>query len=171
MVTTPPLRTDRLLLHPLQVADAVEMVRVLADESLYVFTGGIPPTLPELRARYRAQVAGSPSTDQVWHNWVVRLAGTDEAVGFVQATVSGDIADVAWVVGVEWQGRGIATEAARAMCRWLLGCGVGRLLAHIHPDHAASARVAAALGFESTGNLDADGELVWRLRSDPGATS
>jgi RimJ/RimL family protein N-acetyltransferase len=161
MATTPLLRTDRLLLHPLRVADAVDMVPVLADESLHVFTGGGPPTLPELRARYRAQVAGSPSTDQVWHNWVIRLAGTDEAVGFVQATVSGDIADVAWVIGIPWQGQGLAVEAGGSMCRWLLDSGIERLLAHIHPDHLASTGVARTLGFRSTGELDADGEMVW----------
>jgi RimJ/RimL family protein N-acetyltransferase len=170
MASTPLLRTERLVLTPLRVSDAGDMVEVLAEESLYRFTGGGPLSMPELRARYRAQVAGPPSGEQVWHNWIIRLDQT--AVGFVQATVTpATSADVAWVVGVEWQGRGIATEAARAMCRWLLGCGAGRLLAHIHPDHAASARVAIALGFQSTGNLDADGEMVWELRSDPGTTS
>lgn len=157
------------MLTPLRVSDAVDMVPVLAEEGLYRFTGGKAPSLTELQSRYRAQVAGSPSKDQIWHNWIIRFEGT--AVGFVQATVTGDTADVAWVVGVEWQGRGIAREAARAMCRWLLGCGVGRLLAHIHPDHAASTRVAVALGFESTGSVDGDGEMVWELRSEPGTTS
>lgn len=145
------------------------MVPVLADESLYRFTGGKAPSLTELQSRYRAQVAASPSKAQIWHNWIIRFEGT--AVGFVQATVTGDTADVAWVVGVEWQGRGIATEASGAMCRWLLDSGVARLLAHIHPDHTASTRVAASLGFRSTGEPDDDGELVWELAADASATS
>jgi RimJ/RimL family protein N-acetyltransferase len=143
------------------------MASVLADESLYLFTGGGPPTLPELEARYRAQVAGSSWVDQLWHNWVIRLAETGAAVGFVQATVTGDTADVAWVVGVPWQGRGIAVEAGGGMCDWLSTVGVVRLLAHIHPDHHASSRVATSLGLRSTGELDADGEMIWERSPDP----
>jgi RimJ/RimL family protein N-acetyltransferase len=137
------------------------MTEVLADPALYVYTGGSAPTAGQLEARYRAQVAGSPDPGQVWHNWIIRENGA--AVGFVQATVTGAEADVAWVVGVPWQGRGIASEAARAMCGWLAGLGVKSLRAHIHPDNVASVRVAEALGMRSTGRFDDDGEMVWGM--------
>ena len=83
------------------------------------------------------------------------------AVGFVQATVTDDGADLAWVVGVEWQGQGLAVEAATAMREWLTGDGVGLFTAHVHPDHAASQGVAAAIGLRATGRLDDEGEGVW----------
>ena len=160
------LRTDRLRLTPLEPGDAAEMVPVLADPALYAFTGGEPPTLEQLDDRYRRQVAGppvagSPVAEERWHNWIVRLAGPGTAVGFVQATVVGNRASVAWLVGTRWHGRGIAREAARAMCAWLRAAGVRRITAHIHPDHDASARVAAACGLEPTGEVDEDGERVW----------
>lgn len=47
-----------------------------------------------------------------WHNGIVRLRAERAAVGFVQATITGDTADVAWLIGVPWQRRGIAIEAA-----------------------------------------------------------
>jgi RimJ/RimL family protein N-acetyltransferase len=150
------------------------MVHVLADPELYAFTGGEPPTLAQLRERYRSQVAGSPVAGERWHNWIVRLAGPEAgpgrgpepvsgaAVGFVQATVlDGDRASVAWLVGVPWHGRGLAREAAQAMCGWLRESGVRRITAHIHPDHDASARVAAACGLQPTGEVDEDGERIW----------
>jgi RimJ/RimL family protein N-acetyltransferase len=146
---------------PVSPGDAVEMTEVLADPALYVYTGGSAPTAGQLEARYRAQVTGSPDPGQVWHNWIIRENG--DAVGFVQATVTDDEAEVAWVVGVPWQGRGVAREAASAMCDWLAGLGVNRLLAHIHPDNIASARVASALGMGSTGRMDEDDEMVWEL--------
>jgi RimJ/RimL family protein N-acetyltransferase len=148
-------------LRPLEVTDAAEMLSVLSDPSLYDFTGGIPPTRAGLEARYRAQVAGPPDGDQQWYNWIIRLAETHGAVGFVQATVSDRTADIAWVVGVEWQGRGIATESASAMCDWLAGVGVERLVAHIHRDNRPSAGVAASLRFRLTGEVDDDGEMIW----------
>jgi RimJ/RimL family protein N-acetyltransferase len=158
------IKTRRLELRPLEVTDAAEMFTVLSDPSLYDFTGGIPPTRAGLEARYRAQVAGPPDGDQQWHNWIIRLTETHAAVGFVQATVTDQTADIAWVVGVKWQGRGIATESASAMCHWLAGVGVKRLVAHIHPDNRASAGVAASLGLRISGEVDDDGEMIWDKR-------
>lgn len=140
------------------------MVGILADPELYRFTGGSPPTLEELAARYEAQTAGSGTRDEAWHNWIIRLDGS--AVGFVQATVregagSNVSADLAWVVGTGWQNRGLAKEAALAMREWLETDGVDRFSAHVHPSHAASQRVAEVIGLRRTGEKDDDGEEIW----------
>jgi RimJ/RimL family protein N-acetyltransferase len=137
------------------------MVVVLADSELYTFTGGEPPSLMELEALYQAQTHGSPDEDEVWHNWILRLGDSQTAVGFVQATVTGDSAAIAWLVGVHWQGAGLAIEAATAMSEWLVSQGVKRLTANIHPDHVASKGVASALGLKSTEEYDSDGEVIW----------
>jgi hypothetical protein len=80
--------TARLKLVPLAVGDAEEMVGVLGDERLYAFTGGRPPTLAELRARYAQLVVGrSPDGTEQWRNWIVRLRD-GRAVGTVQATIT-----------------------------------------------------------------------------------
>jgi RimJ/RimL family protein N-acetyltransferase len=158
------LATAHLRLVPLRIEDADDMAGVLADPALYAFTGGCAPSQDELRARYRRQVLGrSPDGREAWHNWIVRTRDPDEAVGFVQATltVGGRNADIAWVIGVPWQGRGFAAEAARAMVAWLDARGVATITAHIHPDHVASARVAARAGLEVTREME-DGERVWR---------
>jgi RimJ/RimL family protein N-acetyltransferase len=163
-VPTPTLHTNRLDLEPLRVDHAAEMVPVLGDHELYVFTGGNPPgEVDELAARYRAQIAGPGRDGETWHNWIIRL-NDGQAVGFVQATVFGPVADVAWVVGVPWQRLGIGTEAAEAMCLWLVESGTVELVAHIHPENVPSGGVANALGFVATGELDAEGEILWRRR-------
>ncbi len=151
----------RLMLVPLSVMDAPEMVHLLADESLYTFTGGHGPDLEELRERYARQVAGPESGEEVWLNWIVRLVDSDEAVGFVQATVTGDAADLAWLIGVEHQGEGYASQAAEALDEWLVSQGIEHFTAHIHPDHGASQRVAQRIDLEDSGVADEDGELIW----------
>lgn len=151
--------TARLVLSPLEVTDASEMVGVLSDPRLYEFTGGEPPTLDGLEERYRHQVVGSPHPGESWHNWILRFDGV--AVGFVQATVVGETADLAWVVGVQWQRQGFASEASLAMRDWLRDRGVVRLTAHIHPEHVASMAVATRLGLRPTDQLDDEGEQVW----------
>ena len=160
-----PIEADRVTLTPLAVGDADEMAAVLAGHDLYTFTGGTAPSVDELRARYRRQVTGcSPDGTQLWRNWIVRPAGTEQAVGYVQATIAGDgsSADIAWVVGSDWQGRGYATAAAAAMVDWLGRRGVERFNASIHPDNAASNGVARRLGLRPTDEFE-DGERRWRL--------
>ena len=139
------------------------MVDVLADPALYEFTGGSPPSLEELRERYRLQAVGrSPDGSEEWLNWIVRLAEDGRAIGFVQATIVDGRADTAWLIGVPWQGHGFATEAARALVVWLeAGDDVGVVTAHIRPGHRASATVASRAGLSPTEEVE-DGEVVWR---------
>lgn len=158
------VRTERLDLEPLAVAHAEEMAGVLGDPALHAFIGGAPLAAPELRARYERLAAGSPDPAVVWCNWVVRLRDEDRLTGTVQATVTdgGRVAEIAWVVGTDWQGRGIAREAARGLVELLAAEGVRTVLAHVHPDHAASAAVARAAGLAPT-EEEQDGEIRWRL--------
>ena len=160
------IETPRLLMTPLRVDDAEAMLDVLADVRMYEFTGGEPPTLARLRARYEVLAGGrSPDGSEAWLNWIVRTGTPPVAVGVVQATVSGDgtVGEVAWEIGVEQQGRGYASEAAGALVGWLAGAGVGAIEACIHPDHAASAAVATRAGLAPTDEI-VDGERRWRLR-------
>jgi RimJ/RimL family protein N-acetyltransferase len=167
-VKAEPIPTDRLALLPLEVAHAGEMAVVLSDPALHDFIGGEPAPVAELRARYERLVAGSPDPTVEWWNWVIRLRETGALVGTVQATVSDDgrRAEIAWVVGTAWQGRGIATEAAHALVTWLGAEGVHTVTAHIHPDHAASAAVARAAGLSPTDQWQ-DGEVGWLRTSGP----
>jgi RimJ/RimL family protein N-acetyltransferase len=168
-----PIRADPVLLTPLAVSDADDMVLVLGSAELYRFTGGAPPTLAELRARYARQVAGhSPDGSQEWRNWIIRCQPDGQAAGYIQATIDdgGSRAEIAWVVGLAWQGRGLASAAARALIGWLDAHGVTRIQAHIHPEHEASAAVARAAGLGPTSVLE-DGELLWlrERQREPGA--
>jgi RimJ/RimL family protein N-acetyltransferase len=154
-----PLRTERLELEPLRVEHAHELFSLLDDPELHRFIGGRPDALAELTERLRRQAAGaSPDGSQGWLNWVLRSDGA--VVGRVQATLTGSTAELAWVVGTAHQGRGYATEAGLAVAEWLGTQGVTTLVAHIHPDHAASAGVARRLGLVAT-DARQDGEVRW----------
>jgi len=100
---------------------------------------------------------------------VIQLDSPPRLAGTIQATIStGDepVAEVAWIVGTPWQGRGIATEAARALVAWLSKQSVKTVIAHIHPRHQASAAVASAAGLTPTNHWQ-DGERRWRLTMIP----
>jgi RimJ/RimL family protein N-acetyltransferase len=160
-----PLAGERLDLEPLRVEHAEEMAPVLGDPALHTFTGGEPATIDELRSRYARQVVGrSADGSERWLNWIVRRRDDAQVIGFVQATVADHDqqrrTEVAWVIGTAYQGHGYAGEAARLMIDWLRRSGLGPIVAHIHPDHGASAAVARRLGLGPTDEL-VDGEVRW----------
>jgi RimJ/RimL family protein N-acetyltransferase len=160
------ISTDRVRLAPLLPADAEALFPVLDDERLHAFTGGRPDTFEELRARLRAWSSErSPDGRQAWLNWLVRATDDSRILGTTQATVErtpdGLVATLAWTTASAEQGRGVASEAARAMFRWLIEAGVGSIEAHIHPEHVASASVARRVGLAAT-DEQVDGETVWR---------
>jgi RimJ/RimL family protein N-acetyltransferase len=178
-VSTPPVRTDRLDLEPVSPSHADEMVELLADRRLYAYYDDeASPTLDELRLRYERQSAGrSPDGLEVWHTWIVRERASRSACGFVQATVRIDdsgrsVAELAWVIGSAYQGRGYAREAAAGIRDTVTGTGslsgddVDVVIAHIAPDHVASESVARAIGLELT-DVVQDGERRWRFPAAP----
>ncbi|HTT55362.1 MAG TPA: GNAT family N-acetyltransferase [Streptosporangiaceae bacterium] len=102
--------------------------------------------------------------------WVIRARATWRAVGTVQVALpaGGPVAgpaEGAWVVAREAQGRGYATEAARSLAGRLHVDG-WPVLAHIHPGHLASQRVAAAAGLAPASHV-LDGEIRWVTQPGP----
>ncbi len=165
--------TERLDLEPLAVAHAAELAPLLDDTALHEFTGGAPLSAAALAARYaRLAVRRSPGDDQMWGNWVVRARAAGTVAGTVQATLpvggpAAGPAEVAWVVVRPAQGRGYATEAARSLVALLHEAG-WTVVAHIHPGHLASQRVARGAGLSPTADVR-DGEVRWV--SPPAAAS
>lgn len=167
--TADPLSSPRFLLEPITehsaAGHAAEMTPVLAPPELYAFTGGTAPGEQELRARFARQGRGhSPAGDAGWLNWIIRSREDRAAIGYVQATLSGDPAqpevEIAWLVSPSRQGAGVATEAAAAVLEWLRGAAPRSIRAHIHPEHTASRRVAERLGLRPTGRAH-EGEDEW----------
>ena len=160
-----PLRAPTITLEPLTVEHAEAMALVLADPALYAVTGGEPPTIEELRARYARQVRGrSPDGREGWLNWIVIDALSGQPAGYLQVTIRSDDghdeAELAWVIGTRWQGRGFATEAARAVVDWLARQGISTLIAHVRPGHRPSERVAESVGLRPSPTV-VDGEIRW----------
>lgn len=156
------ISTVRLELEPLRGAHAEELYPVLTDTRLYEYTRETPPASMEaLRARYAfLEARRSPEGTELWLNWALREITTGTPIGYVQATVTSDHADLAWVVGTSWQRRGFATEATRALMERLRTAGVTTVRARIHPMHTASQGVAEKVGLSRTTETE-DGEEVW----------
>jgi RimJ/RimL family protein N-acetyltransferase len=146
------ISTVRLDLEPVAAKDADELAAIFADRRLYAFTGGEPGTVEELRGTLSRVTEDRAADAAAQLNWVVRRRVDGAAVGMLQAVFGdgGRTAEIAWLVGVPWQGQGLASEAAAAVVAWLEARAVEQVTAWIRPDHHASEAVATRAGLAAT---------------------
>ena len=112
-----------------------------------------------------ARCAGrSPDGSEGWLNWIVVDAISGQPAGYLQVTIrpddGHDEAELAWVIGTGWQGRGFATEAAGRSPTGSPQQGITTLIAHIRPGHRPSERVAESVGLQPS-SIVVDGEIRW----------
>jgi ribosomal-protein-alanine N-acetyltransferase len=84
--------------------------------------------------------------------------------GFKGPPDSAGMVEIAYGIVPEFQGRGYATEVARALVGYALESGLVRTVrAHTLPSPNASTKVLRKCGFEFTGEvIEPDDGLVWR---------
>lgn len=152
------------------------MFEALDDERVGSFIGGPDVTSVEATvARIERVTAGpGPEWDEEWLNWAVLLNGT--VIGRLEATLRHDavqagVAEVAYVFGPRWWGKGYATESTAWMIGHLLEVhGVQQCWATVDPRNAASINLLDRLAFSITDlpefGLESfdEGDLVFVLR-------
>ncbi|MBE7939040.1 MULTISPECIES: GNAT family N-acetyltransferase [Ramlibacter] len=143
--------TGRLRLEALTEDHAAAMWAALSDERLYAYiTEPRYPSVQALQARYRRLAAGSPSPDETWWNFILFRTGTDEPLGFVQATLrpAQAMAEVAYLLAPRHWGQGYATEALGWLLQALAARGdIARAQAQVDVRNTASLAVLHRLGF------------------------
>jgi RimJ/RimL family protein N-acetyltransferase len=159
-VSDEEIQGRQVSLVPLGVEHANQLAGLLEDAFVRDALG--VGDVEGLRRRFAAwESRRSPDGDERWLNWVVRERADGRALGWVQATVRGGTASIAYALLAAERRRGAASDAVRAMIRWLRAeLGVTELTASIAPANLASAQVARAVGLEPTDRRDA-GEIIW----------
>ena len=143
----PVIRTHRLLLRPLVEGDADSVVKACSDPEIALYIPLIPSPY-ELDDAYvfiaestRAWKAATEAT------FAVVDAAKDEFLGIISVRLSDD-GSVGYWIAPGARGRGLATEALRAVVDWARTArGVRRLWLTTHPANVASQRVAEKVGF------------------------
>lgn len=111
---------------------------------------------------------GSLTTADPWTlGFALVLRNRDTHVGeagFKGPPGSDGVAEIAYGVEPDYQGKGFATEAAQALVAYAFGSGRVRVLrAHTLPQPNASTRVLTKCGFRHIGEvIDPEDGLVWR---------
>jgi ribosomal-protein-alanine N-acetyltransferase len=138
-----------LVLEPQVAAHARALFAVLHQPGVYDFLDDEPPVSLEDWTERLTQLESrrSPDGSEHWLNWVIVHRG--EVLGFVQATVSGDAAMIAYVLGSAHWGKGLASAASALMLDELKASyGVRIVSATVHARNDRSVRLLQGLGFE-----------------------
>jgi ribosomal-protein-alanine N-acetyltransferase len=148
----PQLDGELVVLHPLRVAHADILFPVLRDPELWQFTeNAAPKSVEALQRRYlRLESRRSSDGKQDWLNWAIEERASSRMAGVVQATVhnSRAVADIAYVVGRLFWGRGLASSSVRTMLAFLGTAGVSTFQATVDSKNLPSIRLLERLGFQ-----------------------
>jgi len=140
-------RTGRLVISLMSRDDAEGLHVALAGPDVGVYLGG-PDVgdLDDVRRRIERVLAGPDDPAERWINLTVREQG-GQVIGRLEATVNPGWAEVAWVLGASWWGRGYGTEGAVWLSDYLQdACGISELWGTVHPDNSASIALMRRLG-------------------------
>ena len=159
-----PPASPRLEFRPLTIA-AIEALIAGDREALEAETRATfpeplsaPPEMDHALGAIRDSLRDDPES-AYWGPFLIVLK-TGEAVGsagFVTQSSRDGQRELGYSIYAQFQGRGLASEAASALVAWALAQpGTGGVRATIPPWHVASQRVAAHAGLRPTGRMETD---------------
>jgi RimJ/RimL family protein N-acetyltransferase len=146
-----PLRTARMLIRPCRADDAESLYQLRTQPEVATWAHSVPTDLDDWRKRF---------TDPEIAPHVLTVEVSGEIVGELMAYVRDgaaqkEVSDVAarseaelgWLIAPEHQGRGLATEAARALVALcFVPLGVRRVVASTFEANRPSWRVMEKVG-------------------------
>jgi len=157
VLNVPVIETERLRLRGHQLTDFSACAAMWADPVVTRYVGGKPLTREEVWARLLRYVGhwallgfGYWAAEEKATGLFVGELGFGDFKRELQPPLDG-VPELGWILAVHAHGRGYATEAARAALAWGEK-NFGRLptACLIHPENAASIRVAEKCGYRET---------------------
>jgi len=149
IMSIPTLETERLILRPLELADAAATQRLFPHwEIVRHMSAVVPWPYPPDGALtfYRDVALPAAAAGHAWH-WTLRLRGApDEMIGLINLKRGGDNNRGFWI-GLPWQRRGLTTEACIAVTDyWFDTLGEAVLRVPKAIDNIASRRISERSG-------------------------
>jgi RimJ/RimL family protein N-acetyltransferase len=151
------VRTERLVLRPMQPQDARALHAILSDPETMRHWSTLPHESLAVTEAWVAKTIASVAAGEADDRVVLRDGVVIGKVGLWK----GD--EIGVILSRNCWGRGYATEALRAMIERAFSRGMPRIVADIDPRNLASTRLFETLGFRHTGFAKATFQLgeVW----------
>jgi ribosomal-protein-alanine N-acetyltransferase len=170
----PALETPRLILRPLDIADAEQIQILFANwEIVQYMRNMVPwPYPPDGTREFLARVLPAMERGEEWH-WTLRLkTDPDMLIGLVTLKALGENHRGFWT-GLPWQGRGFMSEAADAVTDyWFHELKFPVMRVSKAAANLASRRISEKQGMRLTGTTEVDyvgGRLpseIWEITAE-----
>ncbi len=156
-----PLRTPRLALRPPTAADAEDLLVYRSIPEVCRYVPFEPMDAAEVRRRIDEVWTRHQLTDEGQHVTLAMELTDGEHAGRVVGDVvlmwhsrEHGAGEVGWMLSPDFGGRGLASEAVRALLDVAFGVvGLHRVVARIDARNAASARLAERVGMRREAHL------------------
>jgi RimJ/RimL family protein N-acetyltransferase len=148
------IKTDRLILRMPVLADAESIHRNYAqDPEITRYLTWRPNTSVEQAKEFVAASLIAWQGEKRFP-YAITLKGEDQAIGMIELRLDGFKAELGYVIGKAWWGRGYMTEAVRALVDWSLARPeLYRVWAVCDGENIGSARVMEKAGMQREGLL------------------
>lgn len=145
--TIPTVKTERLVLRPFSEGDADPLHQILGvKDVLRYFPSPNPPSLEQVQKLVSHQIKHWQEHGLGW--WAVEPRHTPELIGWcgLQYLPETEQVEVAYLLGKDHWGQGLATEAAMASLQFGFDVlNLATIIALVHPENRASQRVIEKL--------------------------
>ena len=159
----PTIETDRLLLRPFTLDDAEALhTAVYSDpDAMQFLPGGVPRTLKQTERVIAYYI--DHWKQRGYGVWAMVHAEDEKLIGQAGLNFIEEInqTEVLYAIAKPYWAQGIATEAARAVCRYAYRSDVGitKVAALVDPENTYSKKVIEKLGMEYRRDLK-----LWRMK-------
>ncbi|MFF2909220.1 GNAT family N-acetyltransferase [Paenibacillus sp. NPDC057934] len=141
--------TERLLIRTLEMKDREAFFRYRAMPEVYKYQSWRPEDINEVEKFISDNLAVVPNTSDSWFQVAIclkdgQLVG-DVGIHFME---DGFQVELGYTLSPEFQGKGYASEAVRAVIDYLFtGLGKHRITGSVDPDNLKSIKLLENLGF------------------------
>jgi [ribosomal protein S5]-alanine N-acetyltransferase len=154
------------------LTDNLKLLLQTPEQALASIDAMSPSDRAEVSPEWLARVQASSSSDPWLHGFAVTHRESGAVIGscgFRAPPGPEAFVEIAYGIDPAYQGRGYATEAARALVAFAFGSGrVSLVRAHTKPGESASTRVLTKCRFVRVGEVaDPEDGLVWRWELRP----
>jgi len=161
------LKTNKRVLKSEILTENLELRLQSSEQLLASINAMSGADRAEVSPDWLARVKASTSADPWTHGFAVVQRGSGTVGGmcaYKGPPGQAGAVEIAYGISPEYQGRGYATEVARALGAFAFASSQVRLVcAHTRPEKNASTRVLTKCGFKWIGEvMDPEDGLVWR---------
>ncbi len=142
---------NELRLDPIKAGYARLVFKEFSDSRIYEYIPYLPPQTPEvLEERFKKLEEGkSPDGRQIWLNWLVFDEQKNKHVAWLQATVTDDIAEIAYVVFLDYWRMGYGYRSVSLMLIYLTSSfTLSKIRATMSVGNLASIALASRIGMK-----------------------